>query len=227
MRQPRPFFVTGTDTEVGKTLVSSALLRMARARGLECVGIKPIAAGCELEEGQFRNEDALELMDAAKSELAYEIVNPIALQPPIAPHIALKLVCREVRAAELARQCNVGGEADFVLIEGAGGWLVPLNSNETIADFCIEIDADVILVVGMKLGCLNHALLTSAAIKDAGLNLAGWVANCMGPNMPFLEQNVETLIERLDAPHLGTVPHIENGNPAKATHYLRIDELLH
>lgn len=227
MREPRPFFVTGTDTEVGKTFVSSALLRMARARGLKCVGIKPIAAGCELEDGQFRNQDALELMAAAKSKVPYEIVNPIALEPPIAPHIALKLVGRDVRAAELAHHCSVGVEADFVLIEGAGGWLVPLNSNETIADACVEIGADVILVVGMKLGCLNHALLTSAAIKHAGLNLAGWVANCIGPKMPFLDQNVETLIERLDAPHLGTVPHMGNGSPAEAGHYLRIDELLY
>ena len=224
----RHLFVTGTDTEVGKTFISSALLRMARQRGLHCIGLKPIAAGCHLENGEWRNDDALELIAAASSQLDYAAINPVALEPPIAPHIALAQTGQRVGAAELARLCRAHAHegADLVLYEGAGGWLVPLNDGETLADACVALDAEVLLVVGMKLGCLNHALLTAAAIENAGLTLVGWVANCVGEAMPFLDENVATLRSRLAAPCLGTVPYLPEGGPAAAGNHLDLDLLL-
>ena len=164
-----PFFVTGTDTAVGKTFIASALLRLARDRGLRCIGMKPIAAGCRLEAGTLRNDDALALISASATTLNYETINPVRLEPPIAPHIAAAQAGRTLSAADLTAQCRAvaAQDVDFVLIEGAGGWLVPLNDTETLADVCIEMRAPVILVVGMQLGCLNHALLTTAAIAGA------------------------------------------------------------
>ncbi len=214
------YFVTGTDTGVGKTFITSALLRAARARGLTCVGYKPIAAGATLRDGALRNEDALELIAAAQSEHDYADINPVVLRPAIAPHIALAQIGRHVSAGELAAACP---EAAFTLVEGAGGWFVPLNERETLADVCAALGAKVILVVAMKLGCLNHALLTAAAIKRAGLDLAGWVANCLGDPMPCLTENVDTLRQRLPGPCLGTVPHV--GGPQDATQFLDLDPL--
>ena len=214
------YFVTGTDTGVGKTFITSALLRAARARGLACVGYKPIAAGATLRDGALRNEDALELIAAAQSEHDYADINPVVLRPAIAPHIALAQIGRHVSARELAAACP---EAAFTLVEGAGGWFVPLNERETLADVCTALGAKVILVVAMKLGCLNHALLTAAAIKRAGLDLAGWVANCFGDPMPCLTENVDTLRQRLPGPCLGTVPHV--GGPQDATQFLDLDPL--
>ena len=206
MGQDNVYFVTGTDTGVGKTFIASALLRAAGARGLACVGYKPIAAGATLRDGILVNEDALELIAAADTERDYADINPVVLEPAIAPHIALAQTGRRVTAAELAAACPEG--AAFTLVEGAGGWLVPLNARETLADVCVALGAKVILVVAMKLGCLNHALLTAEAIDRAGLNLAGWVANCPGAPMPFLTENIDTLRHRLTAPCLGTVPHV-------------------
>ena len=216
------YFVTGTDTGVGKTFIASALLRAARARGLTCVGYKPIAAGATLRNGALQNEDALELIAAAQSEHDYADINPVVLRPAIAPHIALAQIGRRVSARELAAACP---EAAFTLVEGAGGWFVPLNERETLADVCAALGAKVILVVAMKLGCLNHALLTAAAIKRAELDLAGWVANCLGDPMPCLTENVDTLRQRLPGPCLGTVPHV--GGPQDATQFLDLDPLCH
>ncbi len=220
MGQNNVYFVTGTDTGVGKTFITSALLRAARARGLACVGYKPIAAGATLRDGALRNEDALELIAAAQSEHDYADINPVVLRPAIAPHIALAQIGRHVSARELAAACP---EAAFTLVEGAGGWFVPLNERETLADVCAALGAKVILVVAMKLGCLNHALLTAAAIKRARLDLAGWVANCFGDPMPCLTENVDTLRQRLPGPCLGTVPHV--GGPQDATQFLDLDPL--
>ena len=214
------YFVAGTDTGVGKTFIASALLRAARARGLTCVGYKPIAAGATLRNGALRNEDALELIAAAQSDHDYADINPVVLRPAIAPHIALAQIGRRVSARELAAACP---EAAFTLVEGAGGWFVPLNERETLADVCAALGAKVILVVAMKLGCLNHALLTAAAIKRARLDLAGWVANCLGDPMPCLTENVDTLRQRLPGPCLGTVPHV--GGPQDAAQFLDLDPL--
>ena len=214
------YFVTGTDTGVGKTFIASALLRAARERGLMCVGYKPVAAGATLRDGTLKNEDALELISAAQTKREYADINPVVLRPAIAPHIALAQIGRRVSARELAEACP---EAVFTLVEGAGGWFVPLNERETLADVCVALGAKVILVVAMKLGCLNHALLTAAAIKRAGLDLAGWVANCIGDPMPCLKENVDTLRQRLPGPCLGTVPHVSR--PEDAVPFLDLDPL--
>ena len=215
------YFVTGTDTGVGKTFIASALLRAARARGLACLGYKPIAAGATLRDGTLVNEDALELIAATGTDQDYADINPVVLRPAIAPHIALAQAGRQVTARELAAACPQG--AEFTLVEGAGGWLVPLNDRESLADVCAALGAKVILVIAMKLGCLNHALLTAEAIERAGLELAGWVANCPDDPMPFLTENIDTLRQRLAAPCLGTVPRV--ASPHDAVEFLDLGPL--
>lgn len=224
-----PYFVTGTDTEIGKTFVSAALLHCARERGLRCAALKPVAAGCAIVDGKPVNDDARQLIAASGTELDYPTVNPVALQPAIAPHIAAAQAGVTLKAAELSRHCldALSDDIDFAIVEGAGGWFVPLNGTETLADVCLGIGARPILVVGMKLGCLNHALLTAHAISRAGGELAGWVANCPTPAMPVFEENVATLRERLVAPCLGVVPYL--GGEATYRHaapFLDIDPLL-
>ena len=221
MGQDNLYFVTGTDTGVGKTFIASAILRAARRRGLTCVGYKPIAAGATMRNGALVNEDALELIAAAETERDYVDINPVVLAPAIAPHIALAQAGRSVTAAELAAACPQGG--GFTLVEGAGGWFVPLNERETLADVCVALGAKVILVIAMKLGCLNHALLTAKAIEVAGLDLAGWVANSPGNPMPFLAENLATLRERLPAPCLGAVPQVDG--PQDAVRFLDLGSL--
>lgn len=221
MGQDNVYFVTGTDTGVGKTFIASAILRAAKARGMTCIGYKPIAAGASFQDGELLNEDALELIEAAGAERDYADINPVVLGPAIAPHIALGQVDRLVTARELAEACPSG--AAFTLVEGAGGWFVPLNERETLADVCAALSARVILVVAMKLGCLNHALLTAEAIAGAGLKLAGWVANSPGDPMPFLADNIDTLRARLPGACLGVVPHLDS--PQDAVRFLDLEFL--
>lgn len=204
----RTFFVTGTDTGVGKTLVTGALLLSARSRGLRALAVKPLAAGCERRDGRLVNADALLLRDLVTPTPAYETVNPVALEAPLAPHIAAAAAGRTLHAKELVAHVAALSrpDLDLLLVEGAGGWLVPLNDAETFADIPRLLGCPVILVVGMRLGCLNHALLTARAIEAAGLALAGWVANAVDPAMAAFDDNVRALEERLPAPRLGTVP---------------------
>lgn len=203
------YFVTGTDTGVGKTVVAVGLLHAARRAGLTTIGLKPVAAGADSERGGVTgNGDALALQDAATLDLDYATVNPVLLSRPLAPHIAAERDGVRIDVADLATRYRaaVGNDADLVVVEGAGGWLVPLNDMETMADLVVELGLPVILVVGMRLGCLNHALLTSVAIRDAGLRLAGWVANCHDGDMEALADNVDALRARLPAPLLGRIP---------------------
>ena len=199
------FFVTGTDTEVGKTWVSCRLLEAAVRAGHTAYGLKPIAAGAEDTGDGLRNEDATALMASASETLDYDLVNPVALRAAIAPHIAAADEKRLVTASRLAgyvKGALMSRRADLVLVEGAGGWLVPLNDRETMADLAKELDVPVILVVGMRLGCINHALLSVGAIRAAGLKLAGWVANDLGNPMPRLAENIATLEHFIDAPRI-------------------------
>ena len=224
-----PFFVTGTDTEVGKTFVAAALLLSARNRGLHCVALKPVAAGCTRTKAGLVNDDALGLIAASGANLDYDTVNPVALEPPIAPHIAAQQAGMALSASALARHCReaLGDDFDFAIIEGAGGWLVPLNATETLADVCVDLGARPILVVGMKLGCLNHALLTADAIIASGGELAGWVANCPTPEMHVFDENVASLRERLPAPCLGVVPYLGKDAPCRqGVAHLHIEPLL-
>ncbi|TBW56846.1 dethiobiotin synthase [Marinobacter halodurans] len=205
----RTFFVTGTDTGVGKTLVSAVLLRAAAQAGLRTVAIKPVASGCEETPEGLRNEDALALQAAMTEALPYDQVNPVALAPAIAPHIAAVQAGRQLTAQRLAGLCR-GMQmrpADLMLVEGAGGWRVPLNDRETYSRVAQELNSPVIMVVPLQLGCINHALLTAEAIRADGLPLAGWVANRLAPEpMPVEAENLVYLREHVPAPLLGELP---------------------
>ncbi|RLQ22175.1 dethiobiotin synthase [Seongchinamella sediminis] len=221
----RSFFVTGTDTEVGKTAVSCALLEAAASAGLSTAAVKPVAAGCD-ERGH--NEDALQLMASMTAALDYAQVNPVALQPAIAPHIAAAQAGRSLQASRLAGLCRgvMSAGADLVLIEGAGGWRVPLSPRETLADLARELGVGVILVVGMRLGCINHALLTAEAVRRDGLPLAGWVANQPGARMSCHPENLDTLQRLLPAPFLGEVPRLDPWDASAAAEFLSIRPLV-
>jgi dethiobiotin synthetase len=208
------YFITGTDTEVGKTFITCALLRSLNARGLSTAAYKPIAAGCENTAEGLRNEDALLLQAACSLKLAYSEVNPIALAPPIAPHLAAKQLGQLIELETISAGFRHLGakQADVLLVEGAGGWYLPLGENshgqqQTMPDFVKQQQLPVIMVVGMRLGCLNHALLTAKAIRSEGLTLVGWVANQIGGEMPFLQDNINSLNTLLNAPMLANIPY--------------------
>ena len=204
------FFITGTDTDAGKTVIAVGLLTAARRAGLSAIGLKPVAAGCDGErDGVAFNADALALLDASTLEVDYATVNPVLLKEPMAPHVAAEKDGVHIEVKTLADRVRraLAREAELIVVEGAGGWLVPLNARETMADLVAKLDLPVILVVGMRLGCLNHALLTAADIRGRGLALAGWVANCIDPGMAAQRENVEALSDRLDAPMVGRVRH--------------------
>lgn len=215
----KTWFVTGTDTGVGKTAVSCGLLTAAAAAGLRTAAVKPVAAGCD-DNGE--NEDALNLQAAMTEALDYIQVNPVALRAAIAPHIAAALEGKRLQANRLAGLCRgvMLGAADFVLIEGAGGWRVPINGRETLADVALELRVGVIMVVGMRLGCINHALLTAEAIRRDGLPLAAWVANQPGPRMDRHDENLETLRQLLPAPLLGDIPYLPKWQAGDIAAYL-------
>ncbi len=220
------FFITGTDTGVGKTVVAAALLRAARQRGLEAIGIKPVAAGCARNEHGLMNADAIELLTASSRDLDYCQVNPVALEPAIAPHIAARQAGIALDAGTLAEHCQEVAASGVTIIEGAGGWLVPLNDTETMADLCLKLAATAILVVGMRLGCINHALLSTAAIEASGVKLAGWFGVCVAPDMTALQENLTTLRKRIDAPCLGTIPQLDPCNAETAAQHIDLRLLL-
>jgi len=203
------FFLTGTDTSIGKTTVACALLQAANQQGLTTLGIKPIASGCEQTPDGLRNSDALLLQQYSSLKLPYQEVNPIALLEPLSPHLAAKNAGRRLTINQLVgyTRATLTHRPQFAIVEGAGGWRVPISDREMLSSLPKELKLPVILVVGMRLGCLNHAVLTAEAIKHDGLVLAGWVANLIDPNMAELEANIATLKQRLSAPCLGVVPY--------------------
>jgi dethiobiotin synthetase len=203
----RGVFVTGTDTGVGKTLFCAALLLRLGETGVRAAACKPLAAGCRREGGRLVNDDAALLARLAPVRRPLEAVNPVALEPAIAPHIAAAEAGVTLDATQLAAACRAAAAGvDWLVVEGAGGWRVPLGEAETLADVAIRLQLPVVLVVGLRLGCLNHALLTAAAIRADRLSLAGWVANPLAPEMPRLEENIATLARRLGAPLLARLP---------------------
>lgn len=224
----KKYFVAGTDTDAGKTLVATGLLEAANLKGLKTLAIKPVAAGCEATSEGLRNSDALLLQQAMSEPLPYEQVNPVALEPAIAPHIAAEQVGRRLKVSQLAGYCRgvMMQPSDFLIIEGAGGWRVPLNRSETLAHLAKELNAPVVLVVGMKLGCINHALLTVEAILRDGLPLAGWVANHIDPDMSCYAENVATLLSLIPAPCLGEVPHLDDPSAKSAAPFLDVSLLM-
>lgn len=221
------FFVTGTDTDVGKTFIACALLYQAQTQGWSTLGIKPIAAGCDEKDGQLYNSDAEMLRHYTSIELDYKQTNPVALREPIAPHIAAEKINLALSASQLSQHCqSLEALADILLVEGAGGWLVPINSQETLADLARLLKRPVILVVGLKLGCINHSLLTINAIKACGLRIAGWVANTIDHDMLVVEDNINALTQRISAPCLGVVPFDHEHSIERAASYLNIEPLL-
>jgi dethiobiotin synthetase len=200
-------FITGTDTGVGKTLFSAALLLRLGAVGVNAAACKPVSAGCRRERDRLVNADAELLARFAPAQSPLEIVNPVALEPAIAPHIAAAEAGLRLDAAALADACRrAAAGAEYLVVEGAGGWRVPLGPDSTLAAVAIELGLPVVLVVGLRLGCLNHALLSAAAIRADGLPLAGWVANPLDPEMPRREENIATLIHHLGAEPLARLP---------------------
>ena len=198
-------FVTGTDTGVGKTRISCGLLKQLRAEGSSVCGYKPVASGCEKTLEGLRNEDALALQAAAQTSEDYGCINPYAFAPAIAPHLAAQAVGVNLNITLLNQAHDeLAMSYDWVVTEGAGGFLVPLNEQLTFGDWAAQRDWPVLLVVGMRLGCINHALLSAEAIAQRG-RLLGWVANAVDPNMPNLQENIDALTARMPAPLLGVV----------------------
>ena len=215
------YFVTGTDTHVGKTLISCALLHGFAAQGKCVVGMKPIAAGCN-NEGQ--NEDVLQLRAASNVEVSYELTNPYCFLPAIAPHLAAQQAGIKIQLPRIIEAYQeVAAQADVVIVEGVGGLCVPLNAQQDSADMLKALGLPVILVVGIRLGCLNHALLTVEAMNARGLSLAGWVANVIEENMPHWEENIAALQQRMAAPLLGIVPYLLNADARVAIRQLDLD----
>jgi dethiobiotin synthetase len=225
VKPPVSYFVTGTDTDVGKTRIACGILEYARQRGLSSAAVKPMAAGCEQTADGFQHEDALELIDAMTLSLPYSEVNPIALEPAIAPHIAAEQVGVEVSAEQLTEHCRktLNLESGITLVEGAGGWRVPINRTETFADTAKMLNLPVILVVSMRLGCINHAMLSLEAIRADGLSVAGWVANRVDAEMSCYQENLETLKRQIPEPCLGVVPHLEDPTGKEIAGYLNIE----
>lgn len=207
----KTIFITGTDTGVGKTSIAVALLQALQADHLKTLGLKPISAGCELDAtGQWVNADTLALQAASTVQCAYQEINPIVLPEPIAPHIAAQRVCVSLSMTDVTQKVlNTikTTKADMNVIEGAGGWAVPLNAHESMADLVCALHVPVILVVGMRLGCLNHAILTAQSIANAKVPFVGWIANSIDPDMLVLQDNIATLKQWIPAPCLGVVPY--------------------
>lgn len=224
----KAFFITGTDTNVGKTLVAAGFLVAAKNKGLTTAALKPVAAGCEKTDEGLRNSDALLLQSVITQSLAYDQINPYALEAAIAPHIAAQQEKRSLSVDRLSGICRgVLSSAQFTLVEGAGGWRVPLNARETLADLAKNLELPVIMVVGIRLGCINHALLTFEAIARDGLSVAGWVANCVDADMSVLQENIDSLRARLPIPCLGVIPYLTDASPDKVASYFDPSVLDH
>lgn len=205
-------FITGTDTEIGKTYVSSLLIKILADEGLKVTGMKPVASGAKKINGVLQNEDALSLMQSSNIEVEYKNINPFVFEPAISPHLAAEDAGIEIDFAEIKNNFDhLKGISDIVVVEGVGGWYAPLTRHTTVADLAETLNLPVILVVGLRLGCLNHALLTAQAIRQSGLSVAGWIANHVDEDFSSAEENIKTLKHFLnDFLFLGSVSHQKN-----------------
>ncbi len=240
MSKSLEFYITGTDTDAGKTLVSAAILRACALQGKKSIGMKSAASGCEWVDGKdgagkvLRNSDALNLQRHASETLPYELINPLSFEPAIAPHIAAQEAGIDLNVADLLAYSQKFREqdADLRLFEGAGGWFVPLNDKETLEDYAVGLGCPVILVVAIRLGCINHALLSAKAIQDSGLKLAGWVANHVmddpDQDRRYVE-NVATIENMIGVPCLASIPYMNHADEderiKKAAEYINPDLL--
>jgi dethiobiotin synthetase len=214
------YFLTGTDTEIGKTFITCALLHRARQLGFQAAGIKPVAAGTNAEG---KNEDVEAIRAAGNVVLPPAVINPYCFKAAIAPHLAAAEAGIAIDFAHIIAACATARQqSDLLIVEGAGGFRVPLGVDLDSADLAVALSLPLILVVGLRLGCINHALLTAEAIAVRGLTLAGWVANQIDPEMARIDDNIATLHERLGAPLLGSVPRIAGSNSAAAASFLEL-----
>lgn len=210
----RGLFVTGTDTGVGKTVIAVALVRGLVAQGLRVAVMKPVASGSEHTPEGLRNEDALQLIAAANVRAPYESVNPYCFEPAISPHIAAKEARIRVDCGQIARHlAALAAGPDYVVVEGAGGWLAPISERESMADLAAALELPVLLVVGLRLGCINHAALTKQAIDSRELRFAGWVANGIDPALARRAENLEALERAFAQPPLAIVPFLPANAP--------------
>lgn len=223
---PHTFFITGTDTGVGKTLVSCAFMHAIKSRGLKVAGMKPVASGSELTAQGLRNDDALALQRAANVQVAYATVNPYCFAPAIAPHLAARQVGAVIELTVLQQAYELlSAQAEVVIVEGAGGWRVPLEPRGYLSDLAETLRLEVVLVVGLRLGCINHAVLTAEAIQSGPCRLAGWVGNMINPDFAPLQDNLATLAERLVVPCLGVLPHSPNPDASALSGLIDLDRL--
>ena len=205
----RGYFITGTDTDVGKTWATIALMRYFKQQGKTVVGMKPVAAGCTFQDGRLKNADALLIQENASVKLDYDLINPYAYALPVSPHIAG--IDNPVNLAVIAERFNtLKTQAEIVVVEGAGGWYAPLNNTEDISDLAKTLALPVILVVAIRLGCINHAKLTYQTIQHSGLPCAGWIAVCLDPDLLYLDENIQTIKSALTAPLLGVLPYLDS-----------------
>jgi dethiobiotin synthetase len=228
---PRPggrgFFVTGTNTAVGKTLVACALLHAFAARGYTAVGMKPIASGAERRGNDLINDDVERLVAAGNVAAPYEEINPYCFAPPIAPHIAAQQAGVRIELERIERAFRaIAARAQVVVVEGVGGFRVPLGAGSDTGELAARLALPVVLVVGMRLGCLNHALLTSDAITSRGLKLAGWVANHIEPHMAAATENVQTLEQRISAPLLARIAFAADPDPKEIAAAFDLDSVV-
>jgi dethiobiotin synthetase len=220
-------FVTGTDTDCGKTEISLGLMAAWQARGERVLGMKPVATGCDPSRDGLRNRDALRLQAQGSSLAPYGLVNPYAFEPPIAPHIAAGYAGAEIELPPISSAYRaLAAESDRVVVEGVGGWLVPLGARLSLSDLPPVLGLPVILVVGLKLGCLNHALLTVESVRAHGSWLAGWVANAIDSRMQAGDENLATLAALIAAPCIGAVPWLSRLETPDLARYLNPDLLV-
>lgn len=226
-RPARGWFVTGSDTGVGKTCVAAGLLTALGERGHAAVGMKPVASGGRDTDAGVRNGDAEILLAASTVQTDYGSINPYAFIPAVAPHIAAQQAGSEIRLGRIQEAYRqLTARADCVVVEGAGGWRVPLNRDHDMAALAAQLGLPVILVVGLRLGCINHALLTAEAVRRDGLSLAGWIANAITPEMPVRADNVAAICDRIGAPLLATIPWLAAPTPARVAAYFDLALLL-
>jgi dethiobiotin synthetase len=224
------FFITGTDTGVGKTWATLCLMSVLQRRGLQVAAMKPVATGAVFNEDRWVNEDALALQRAASMALPYASVNPYLFEPPVSPHIAAELTGRPIDLAPIVRAFRELHErADWVLVEGVGGWKTPLSPREKVADLAEALGLPVILVVGLRLGCLNHALLTHEAIEASGVHFVGWIANHVARDFPHAAENIQTLDTALGFPPLAVLPYREEAREpsAEIASDAEVERILH
>ncbi len=220
-------FVTGTDTDIGKTEISLALMAALQQRALTVMGMKPVATGCANSRRGLICDDALRLRAQSSQEADYRLINPYAFIPAIAPHVAAREVGVEIRLQAIETSYRaLADSADRVVVEGVGGWRVPLGPGLAVSDLPKGLGLPVVLVVGLRLGCLNHAILTAESIRASGTELAGWVANIVAPRMRHLDDNVATLKENIDAPCLGIVPWLSEPHTEVIAGLLDVTPLL-